>query len=486
MFRFKKITLLAALLLIFISANGQGGNIRKFIEKLKKDSSFVDAVAGIMVMDSKGNTVASWNPDMPLLTASTMKTITTGIALDLYGADHKFTTKIAHSGFIADGVLYGDLYIVGGGDPTLGSKDTVAFPIGEVFAQWLSFIKDKGIKRINGHIVADDRIFEDEPMPDSWSWSNMGTNYGSTSSGLSFCENIQYFKFNTGVNIGDAVFFDSVYPEIPQMTYENRLSTAGSRTGDRSSYYVSDLSKIGRFTGFLPAGRDSMIVSVSNKFPALSCAFEFRKYLRSNGIFSSPEIKDAKSFNAAQASELTIIGKSESKELWKIVNVTNRISNNFFAETLLKHIGVKLTGVGSYDSSITAVKRYFKSKGLSLKGFTMADGSGLSRQNYVSARFFCNYFNKMKESNTFAQFFGSLPQPGGPGTLKNVLSYVEEKEEKERLHAKSGSLSSVKCYAGYVVKGKETYTFAILTNNYSSRTAVMMEGIEGLMEELIR
>jgi D-alanyl-D-alanine carboxypeptidase/D-alanyl-D-alanine-endopeptidase (penicillin-binding protein 4) len=92
----------------------------------------------------------------------------------------------------------------------------------------------------------------------------------------------------------------------------------------------------------------------------------------------------------------------------------------------------------------------------------------------------------MKESNTFAQFFGSLPQPGGPGTLKNVLSYVEEKEEKERLHAKSGSLSSVKCYAGYVVKGKETYTFAILTNNYSSRTAVMMEGIEGLMEELIR
>ncbi len=468
-----------------LSLSSQSNNIQKYIGKLQKDTLFTDAVAGIMVMDSKGKTVASWNPDMPLLTASTMKTITTGVALNLLGDDFRFTTKIGHTGFIRNGVLYGDLYIIGGGDPTLGSSDTLAIPVEKLFSQWKEAITSIGIRRINGHIVADDRFFDPEIVPESWSWSNLGPAYGSGVSGLSFYENLQKFKFIPGINPGDRVTLMDVYPSIPGMEYRNELTTGEVKSGNRSSYYISDLAKISQIKGSVAAGADSLSVTYSNKFPHLSCGWEFRQYLMKNGIISDPQIKDAKEFNSLQQEQLTIITETLSPPLASIVNVTNRISNNFYAETLLKMIGKRATGVGSYDSARVALVRELDKMGVSRKGFTQSDGSGLSRQNYVSARFFCNYFSKMRESSEFSSFFNSLPLPGGPGTLKSVLAN-EKIESKTRLHAKSGSLANVRCYAGYVerVNGEMIY-FAILTNNFSARTAQMQVGIEGFMRELI-
>ena len=464
----------------------QPNNVQKYIGKLMQDTLFTDAVVGIMVMDSNGKTVASWNPDMPLLTASTMKTITTGVALTVLGDNYRFSTKLGHTGFIENGTLYGDLYIVGGGDPTLGSKDTLAIPVDTLFSQWHRYVSAAGIKRINGSIVADDRFFEPEIIPESWSWSNIGTSFGNGPSGLSFIENLQYLKFIPGSNIGDKVYLHSVFPRVPDMEYRNNLVTAGSRTGDRSSYYISDLSKVGSFSGTLPAARDTVNITVSNKFPHISCAYEFREYLAANGILSDNIIKSVRDFTATSEDELTIIGTTLSPSLTSIINVTNRISNNFYAETLFMAIGKSVTMHGSYDSSAVAATRTLTEMGLKTRGYTQVDGSGLSRQDYVSPRFFCNYFTVMKSSPYFDIFFNSLPQPGHPGTLENVLSKVNIKE-KSRIHAKSGSLANVRCYAGYVEprSGKNMLTFAILTNNYSAKTAQMQVGIEEFMKQLI-
>ncbi len=468
-----------------VNLSSQSNNIQNYIGKLKKDTLFTDAVVGIMVMDSKGKTVASWNPDMPLLTASTMKTITTGVALNLLGDNFRFSTKIGYSGSVRNGVLYGDLYIVGGGDPTLGSSDTLAIAVENLFLQWKDAISTAGIRRINGHIVVDDRFFDAEIVPESWSWSNLGPAYGSGVCGLSFYENLQKFKFITGINPGDKVALMDVYPGVPGMEYRNELLTGEAKSGNRSSYYISDLAKISQIKGTLPAGSDSISVTYSNKFPHLSCGWEFRKYLMKNGIISDSQIKNAREFNSLQSPQLTIIAETLSPPLSSIVNVTNRISNNFYAETLLKMIGKRATGVGSYDSARVALIRELDGMGVRRKGFTQADGSGLSRQNYVSARFFCNFFSKMRESSSFNTFFNSLPQPGGHGTLKSVLAN-EQYESKTKLRAKSGSLANVRCYAGYVKRDNgELIYFAILTNNFSARTAQMQVGIEGFMRELI-
>ncbi len=473
-------------LLSSLSLTAQNNRVQRYIETLKKDTLFQNSVTGIMVMDSRGRTVAQWNPDMPLLTASTMKTISTGIALKVLGPDYQFATKLAYSGYIQNGVLYGDLFIVGGADPTLGSQDTLAIPTDSLFMGWKMALDDAGIKRINGNVVADDRFLVDEIVPTSWSWSNIGPSYGHSASGLSFSENRQYFTFVPGLNAGDNVHLKRVYPTIPGMEYQNLLTTGSNHTGNRTAYYTTDLTRIGKFRGSMAAGADSVLVVTSSKFPHLSCAYEFREYLVNKGVLSNPAILDAKEFDAPSLGELTVITETLSPPLTSIINVTNRISNNFYAEVLLKMIGKQMTGVGSYDSSRVAVIREFRDMGLNTTGFSQADGSGLSRMNLVSARFFCNYYAKMRETDIFDYFFESLPQPGGPGTLRTVLA--DEKEaDKQKIHAKSGSLGNVRCYAGYVErKPGEFLYFAILVNNYSARTAQMQVGIEGFMRELTK
>lgn len=471
----------------FGEINAQNASkIRKNIKIFSKDQTYKNSVIGIFVANEKGKTIASLNPDMPLLTASTMKTVTTGIALNLFGPDFKFTTKIGYRGEIKDSTLFGDLIIYGGGDPTLGSSDTVAFPIGDIFEKWYYFIKDNGIKRIEGSIIGDDSYLKNEPIPDSWSWSNIGASYGSAPSGLSFNENIQTFKLKAPNNLNENAVLEEVYPVIPNMKYVFKETFGKKMKGNSLTYYTSDLSRVGEFKGDLSSDGNTFIINGSNKFPALSCAYHFKEYLENKGIKSNNDVLSTSDSDIEVTdSEIKFIGETYSKELFKIVNVTNRISNNFYAETLLKMIGKRVTGVGSYDSSIVAVKRLLNDMNVGTKGFTSVDGSGLSRQNYVSPRFFGNYFLKMKESTNFVMFLNSLPQPGGPGTLKNVLADTDILK-KSAIHAKSGSLANVKCYAGYVERKRGgVYVFAILTNNYQMTTSEIMKGIEAFMKTLI-
>jgi D-alanyl-D-alanine carboxypeptidase/D-alanyl-D-alanine-endopeptidase (penicillin-binding protein 4) len=238
-----------------------------------------------------------------------------------------------------------------------------------------------------------------------------------------------------------------------------------------------------QYLGSLAIDKGVVYENNSNRFPHLSCGFHFREYLVKNGIDCLPEIIDAVEVKCT--AERKVIAETYSPELWEIVNVTNRVSQNMFAETILKTIGKELTGVGSYDSSFVALERVLVEMGVNTTGFTQEDGSGLSRQNYVSPKFFCNYYGKMQESGIFAEFFGSLPMPGGPGTLRSVLKN-EDQKIKDRIHAKSGSLANVKCYAGYV-QGSKKYglvRFAILTNNYAASTSQMQPKIEGFMKAL--
>lgn len=475
------LVLLGSVSLIF----AQGGAQSYINRELKTDPLFQNAIIGILAVDDNGKVVAEWNSNLPMLTASTMKTITTGVGLATLGKDFKYSTKIAYTGEINNQILNGNIHIIGGGDPTLGSEDTVAFSIDSIFGIWTDAIKNLGIKEIHGNIVVDDRYFAREQMPDSWSWSNFGATYGSATSGLNFHENTQEFKLVPGKNVGDKVSVSQVYPQVPGLEIVNDLTTGEEKTGNRSWYYVQDITRASLYTGTVAKDKGIVYESNSNRFPHLSCGFHFREYLLKNGIDCFPEIIDIKDIDEAEDEAKIFIAETFSPELWKIVDVTNHVSNNLYAETILKTIGKETTGIGSYDSSIVALYRILDSLKVPVTGFTMEDGSGLSRQNYVSPKFFCNYYSIMQESDTFAEFFNSLPMPGGPGTLKNVLKN-EDQKIKDRIHAKSGSLSNVRCYAGYV-QGSKKYglvKFAILTNNYAAPTSKMQPKIEGFLKAL--
>jgi D-alanyl-D-alanine carboxypeptidase, serine-type, PBP4 family len=491
-----KKSILTALMLIPLMAFGQN-RVQNYIDQqMKTDSLLINAVVGIYAVDPAGREIASWNPDMPLLTASTMKTITTGLGYEVLGPDYRFTTRLAHDGTIENGILHGNLYIVGGADPTLGSRDTIAFPVDSIFGIWAKAVAAAGIRRIDGSIVGDDRIYAEENIPSSWSYGNIGYDYGSGTSGLSFCENLTYFEIEAGEFVGDPVRITPVGPYSPYMTYINEAVTGDPGDGDNTEYYASSILPVGKFVGTYGVDAKPRTLVQSNKYGPATCASEFAAFLkeRSIGCKGVTDIRAmGQDYPVPAQKSLKYIAETYSPELRRIVKVTNTISNNFFAETIFKMVGKKLieneTGKPcegiTYWQAARAVKAYLKSRGVSTYGYTQDDGSGLSRQNYVSPRFFTNFYSMMSGSRDFREYLSSFPGPGRPGTLQNVLRNADP-ELKKTIYAKSGSLSSVRCYAGYVDSKRGLIRFAILVNNYDCPTSKVQPKIEGFLEELAK
>ena len=149
-------------LFICISVTGQNptatnGDIPTAIKALMADPSISQSVLSISVCTEDGQTLAQVNPTTMLVPASNMKLITTGAALHILGGDFRYKTEIGYTGAIQDGTLNGNIYIIGGGDPTIGSKDSIAVNLNTTFAQWEKLIRAAGINNINGYIIGDGR-----------------------------------------------------------------------------------------------------------------------------------------------------------------------------------------------------------------------------------------------------------------------------------------------------------------------------------------
>lgn len=490
----KKYLTLLVLLLPFISFSQN--RVQQYVDsKMKTAPDVRNAAVALLAVDEEDRIVASWNKDMPLLTASTLKTVTTGLGYRILGPEYRFKTVIAYDGSVTDGILDGDLYIVGGGDPTLGSRDTLALPIDMVFAHWAEAVRKAGIDSICGLVVADDRIFAKEEIPQNWVYGDIGYYYGSGTSGLNFCENTSLFSLAPGIEPGDPVAVNRVYAVFPQLeTDDSELITGEAGTGDLSQYYASALAPVSKFSGTYAVDRKKDTIAFSNKYAPETCAAEFRAYLERTGIHSEGSVGVSvlsKAGFAAAPDSLVPVDTTYSPALKRIVKVTNTISNNFFAETIYKTIGKALMDASdgkdhlgvTYSQASEAITGYLQSQNLSLAGYCQDDGCGLSRNNFLSPDFFCRFYKWMQGADDFAGYLASFPQPGRPGTLKGVLRNAD-RPTRNAIHAKSGTMTGVRCYSGYVDTGHGYIRFAILFNNFSCPTRQMQPYLEGFLTQL--
>lgn len=430
-----------------------------------------EASVGLLALSPEGDTIAALNPDRLLVPASNMKLLTTGLALHCLGHDRVFRTGLGYSGHISKGVLHGDLYITGGGDPTLASDDSIAVAAPVLFGQWEEILREAGIERIEGCIIGDDRYF-DSLMPEdrTWQWDDCGTYYGAGTSALTFFENIQSFSVSPGANAGDPVTVTAKYPVCPWMTYTYDCTTGEPGTGDRLYYYTSDLAPAGAMRGTFAADRAPKTLECSNKFPAYTCAAYFADWIESGGISCSGGPADTRHFLPEHGTEnpgdIIPIGGTVSPELLRIAFETNHESNNVYAETLFRHLGKTLCGSASHEASVRAVENALAGLGLDARTVNIRDGSGLSRHNLLSPSFICSFLQAMTSSPEFSRFVSSLPAPGSGGTLQGVMpGYDKGITSKFRL--KSGSMSGVKCFSGYIFPedGGEPAVFSVMINN---------------------
>ena len=451
-------------------------NIQEKIQAITEDPAFSQAVVGICARTVDGKQLADINAKMMMLPASNMKLISTGAALHTLGTDWKFETNIGYDGTIEDGILHGNLHIIGGGDPTLGSKDSIAVVLDKTFAQWEAFIRAEGIERINGHIIGDGRWFEGMAEEPTWLMNDAGTYYGTGTTGLMFYENMMSFSVSAGKEVGTPVNITPYYPETPWMEFRYNCSTGEEGTGDLLYLYGSDLAPIAEIRGTFGVDRAAKRLDCSNKFPELTCAYYFYTYLKRKGIMCLEGPADMKAEpvdNPAALEDINIIGTTYSPSLGRVVFETNHASNNVYAETLLRTLGKELLDNASYESSYEALSKVLENLGVDAStGAQIQDGSGLSRQNYISADFLCRFLSAMTGSPAYDTYLDSLPSPGGNGTLQYNMQ-GQSADLRNRIKAKSGSMNGVRCYSGYILPSTadgQTIVFSILTNNCTSPT----------------
>ena len=466
----------------YICAQTNGGNsVQTSVQALANDPALIQGIVGICARTLGGKEIASVNAGKMLIPASNMKLITTGAAMHALGPDYRFTTTLAYDGDIEEGVLHGNIYIIGGADPTLGSKDSIATPAETLFRQWEKMVREAGISMIDGSIIGDGRYFEGAMEEVTWLWEDIGTYYGAGTCGLTFYENMISFSAAPGREIGDEVDMKPEYPETPWLEIRYKGTTAKAGTGDQLYMYTSELAPVAEIRGTLAMDKGRKRVDCSNKFPELTCATYFMKHLEKTGIrclrgagdfkletgWMSRGEENRQSDTTCNEPVRITVGQTQSPILQSIAFETNHESNNVYAETLLRAMGVEFGGSSLYPQSISILEQIlgngvpgcqgeensFEIEGLGIdmsKGIFIKDGSGLSRGNLVSPDFFCRFLAAMSKSPAFEGWLSGLPSPGGNGTLSyNMKKYPES--VRKRIRMKSGSMNGVRCYSGYIL-----------------------------------
>jgi len=484
----KHITLFIFFICLAASVQSQNktNSIDGAISTLAKDSSLKNASISFIVKDLDSNIIISeYNPNLSLPSASTMKVVSTAAALDILGSYFKFETKIMYDGYIdSNNVLHGNIYIKGGGDPTLGSK-YFKEKYGLFMSSWVHEISKLGIDSIAGSIIGDASFFSDEYVASTWSWGDIGNYYGAGVSGLTIYDNTVKFEFSSGPLARDSTFVDCFYPYTPDLIIDNRVKASNTKK-DLAYIYGGPNNPIRMIKGTIPKGQVEYVVKGSIHEPAYVTAFELESALWEYGISvggNATTIRRMKSSGNYFESERKDVFITKSPTVSQIVYWTNLISNNLYAEHLLKHIGVKKYNDGSVFSSTLAVTKYWSSKGIDMTGFYMNDGSGLSRSNAITASQLVGVLEYMKLKSKYSKsFLSSLPVAGKTGTLRSI---GKKTKIAGNLKAKSGTMTRIKSYAGYVKSASgRNLAFAIVINNHNCTSFQIKKKLEIVMVAL--
>jgi D-alanyl-D-alanine carboxypeptidase/D-alanyl-D-alanine-endopeptidase (penicillin-binding protein 4) len=445
-----------ALSFTFLSLQSFGQTVAQKLDKafqaLSNDLQAKYAITSLCVLDANtGKIVFAKNENTGLATASTLKTITAATAYSLLGKDFRYQTTLAYSGKVTNGVLQGDLIIIGGGDPTLGSFRYAQQKENMVLTQWVKAIKEAGITKIEGRIIGDDSAWGSSTTPDGWTWQDMGNYYGAGPSALSWRENQFDIKLRAGTRPNQPVTLTGTVPAMPYLQVVNELTTGGQGSGDNAYAFLPPLSRIAYLRGTWGMGIQKTGISAALPDPAYDAAYRLQDTLRRIGI-PAGEVATSRQLLADKlplpvASQQ--INTITSPSLSEIIYWFNKKSINLYGENLIKTLAWKAGKPATTTNGIEELLTYWSKKGLDKNALNMIDGSGLSPANRVTTYAMATILFHAQQEDWYGNFYKSLPINNG-------------------MPLKSGSIKDVSAYAGYYTNaaGKK-YVVVININNYT-------------------
>lgn len=433
------------------------------VKNLEADPQMKHAIISLYIVDGKtGKPVFDKNSQTGLAPASSQKVITSAAAFELLGSDYRYKTELSYDGKIENGVLRGNLHLLGSGDPTLGSWRFQSTKEEELLSKWINHIKNAGIKRIEGVILGDDS-WGSATIPDGWIWQDIGNYYGAGASSLNWRENQYDLKLRSGNKIGDTCEMVSTSPKLYNADLICEVTAAGKGSGDNAYIYLPPYSNNGFVRGTIPQGETAFTISGSFPNSMIQLVFTLGEALNRSGI-------NIKMGEGRTSYPPLVKGNVLSTQLSPPLDSINywflQKSINLYGEALIKTIGMEKGGVGTTTKGVDVIKYFWSQRGIDKSAINIVDGSGLSPQNRVTTDALVKVMQYARSSPWFNSFYNALP-------------------DINSIRMKSGSIGGAKSYTGYIKSkdGKE-YTFAVIVNNYDGSAGEMVRKMWRVLDVL--
>jgi D-alanyl-D-alanine carboxypeptidase/D-alanyl-D-alanine-endopeptidase (penicillin-binding protein 4) len=524
------------------AAGSPVARLQQELERAFNDPSVNALWAVEMQSFETGEVLYQRNAHLLVMPASNMKVVTMAVAADRLGWDFRFTTEVKTRGAIEGGVLKGDLVVSGNGDPTMSDRDKANRY--QAFESWADRLKEMGVTRIDGRIIGDDNLFDDQPLGEGWMWDDLTGSSAPPGGALQFNENLVRVVIAPAATAGQPATV-RLEPEGSGLTLRANVMTipepATPVTPDPSLPRALRLSRaLGsstlEVTGVIQVGAAEITRSTPVLNPTIYYVNSLRDTLIRKGIeVTGPavdiddvtdETRPASPSQATPASPspLRTLIAHQSPPLSEIGTTFMKVSQNTFGETLMTIIGERsgraakfveaaagpttspFVGpantpvVGPASSAalaapvtpplhyhIEAAREVYEdvlsSWGIPETQHVIADGSGLSRYNFLTAHMLVRILRQMaRDPRHAAAFEATMPIAGKDGTLERRMKGTRG---ENNVRAKTGTISNVRSLSGYVrTRDNELIGFSVIANNFKARSAAIDAVAELAVERL--
>lgn len=404
-------------------------DLAKAFREWSEDPRLAGAAVGFCVLGPEGEELyLSPLAETAFCPASALKTVTTAAALDLLGPEFRFETALAAAAPGPNGVLAGNLVLLGGGDPTLAAEDLDALA---------AELVKQGLKRVEGRVIPDASVFPPQAVSDHWNWGDIGNAYGAGAYGLNVDRNRLEISFQPDKRTGSPARLLETPVTGKETRWINRVSTGPAGSGDQVVVYSEPYGSTVTLQGTVPLGENPFTVTGALPDPPAAAASLMTRALQRAGVtVIGREIP-------ASPPALVKLATHRSASLAEVIGHLHRTSDNLEAQCLFLTIGRQ-----EKKQAAEALRRYWEKQGVFFKGLRLIDGSGLARATMIRPI-------DLARINHIAR-----QGPHGDRFRDSLSTYLGGK-----VRAKLGAMSGVKTEVGFLTlpDGKEL-TYALMAN----------------------
>ena len=429
---------------------------------------------GVLVTDAAtGEVLYSRNADGYFMPASNAKLFSTALALATLGPDYRVRTTIASNGALdANGVLNGDLILIGRGDANLsnrkfpyGKKEEREGPPEKALAEFADTVAARGVKEVTGDVIADDSMFQHEKFPSGWLVDDILWSYGAAVSAIAVNDNTFTLDLRPGAHEGDPARYDAgIAGDF--YTIENSVLTSARGAEEKLAVARDPGSRIVHVSGTMPVDAPLRRLAIAIEDPAEYAASLLARLLEARGVKIDGHTRARHAAIAAapgSAAPQTVLAEHTSVPLSDEICLTNKNSENLHAELLLLLAAHEKAGANNYDDALKFASDFFRRTGIADGDVALSDGSGLSRKDLVTPRSVVQLLRYASTQPWGELYHSTLPIAGEDGTLSDRMKNTPA---AGRVFAKTGTVGHGNTLSGYAttVQG-EQLLFSILGNN---------------------